>query len=214
MSCWESTRHAPPCSTPRSTTRWSALINWTLADELAKYCSSDQQHWDLWLLFILMMYQSAKQKAAGYTPAPIMFGREIQLPLDQASGRPPGEELPKRAPGVAAADGGLAATGVEQSSPRGASKPRSAGTTCLPGMPSMRWGTPSGSTIPARNRASLRTTGKARTPFCNDSRPSPISWAMAPVGSRPFCPHQPSVGCHGGRALHVGPAGKYFVATQ
>ena len=73
-------------------------FNWTLADELAKYCSSDQQHWDLWLPFTLMMYQSAKQKAAGYTPARIMFGRKMQLPLDQATERPPGEELPQTAP--------------------------------------------------------------------------------------------------------------------
>ena len=30
-------------------------FNWTLADELAKYCSSNQQDWDLWLPFTLMM---------------------------------------------------------------------------------------------------------------------------------------------------------------
>ena len=67
------------------------LFNWTLADELAKYCSSDQQHWDRCLPFSLMMCQSAKQKTAGYTPNRIMFGRDMQLPLIQAFGRPAGE---------------------------------------------------------------------------------------------------------------------------
>ena len=73
-------------------------FNRTLADELAKYCSSDQQDWDLWLPFTLMAYRSAQQEATGYTPARMMFGREMRLPLDLATGRPPGEELPQMAP--------------------------------------------------------------------------------------------------------------------
>ncbi|XP_045137379.1 uncharacterized protein LOC123519856 [Portunus trituberculatus] len=78
-------------------------FNRTLAEELAKYCSSDQKDCDLWLPFTLMAYRFAQQEATGYTPARIMFGREMWLPLDLATGRPPGEELPQTAPEFVAA---------------------------------------------------------------------------------------------------------------
>ena len=53
---------------------------------LAKYCSSDQQDWDLWLPFTLMAYRSAQQEATGYIPARMMFGREMRLLLNLATG--------------------------------------------------------------------------------------------------------------------------------
>ena len=73
-------------------------FNRTLADELAKYCSEDQQDWDLCLPFALMAYRTAQQEATGYTPSRLMFGREIRLPLDLTTGRPPGAVLPESAP--------------------------------------------------------------------------------------------------------------------
>ena len=45
-----------------------------------------------------MAYRSAQQEATGYTPARMMLGQEMRLPLDLATGRPPGEELPQMAP--------------------------------------------------------------------------------------------------------------------
>ncbi|XP_076029467.1 uncharacterized protein LOC143018176 isoform X1 [Oratosquilla oratoria] len=41
-----------------------------------------------------MAYRSAKHEATGFTPAKLMFGREIRLPVDLSTGRPPGAELP------------------------------------------------------------------------------------------------------------------------
>ena len=69
-------------------------FNRTLAGELAKYCREDQEDWDLWLPFALMAYRSAVQEATDFTPARLMLGRELRLPLDLVTGRPPGEELP------------------------------------------------------------------------------------------------------------------------
>ena len=45
-----------------------------------------------------MVYRSEQQEATGYTPARMMFGQEMRLPLDLANGRPPGEVLPQTAP--------------------------------------------------------------------------------------------------------------------
>ena len=73
-------------------------FNRTLAEELAKYCSSDQQDWDLWLPFTLMAYRLAQQEATGYTPTRMMFGRKMPLPLDLAAKRPPRKELPQTVP--------------------------------------------------------------------------------------------------------------------
>ena len=78
-------------------------FNRTLAGELAKYCREDQQDWDLWLPFALMAYRSAVQEATDFTPARLMLGRELRLPLDLATGRPPGEELPASEPEYVAA---------------------------------------------------------------------------------------------------------------
>ncbi len=60
--------------------------------------SSDQQDWDLWLPFALMANQSVQQEATDNTPARMMSGHEMRLPLDLATGRPPGEKLPGTAP--------------------------------------------------------------------------------------------------------------------
>jgi len=68
--------------------------NATLVGQLARYCQSDQQDWDEWLPYILMAYRSAEHEATKYTPARLMFGREIRLPIDLATGRPPDEKLP------------------------------------------------------------------------------------------------------------------------
>lgn len=78
-------------------------FNRTLAGELAKYCREDQEDWDLWLPFALMAYRSAVQEATDFTPARLMLGRELRLPLDLVTGRPPGEELPASEPEYVAA---------------------------------------------------------------------------------------------------------------
>ena len=69
-------------------------FNWTLAQELAKYCGEGQTEWDRKLPALLMAYRSAEHEATEYTPAKLMLGREIRLPVDLITGRPPDEELP------------------------------------------------------------------------------------------------------------------------
>jgi len=66
-------------------------FNRTLIHEVAKYCSSDQRDWDVKLPSLLMAYRSAQHEATIHTPAKLMFGRELRLPVDLATGRPPQE---------------------------------------------------------------------------------------------------------------------------
>ncbi|ROT77825.1 hypothetical protein C7M84_003484 [Penaeus vannamei] len=66
-------------------------FNRTLIHEVAKYCSSDQRDWDVKLPSLLMAYRSAQHEATTHTPAKLMFGRELRLPVDLATGRPPQE---------------------------------------------------------------------------------------------------------------------------
>ncbi|XP_045123568.1 protein NYNRIN-like [Portunus trituberculatus] len=69
-------------------------FNRTLAQELAKYCTEGQTEWDRKLPALLMAYRSAAHEATTYTPAQLMMGRELRLPVDLTTGRPPDEELP------------------------------------------------------------------------------------------------------------------------
>ena len=66
--------------------------NRTLADELAKYCIESQQDWDLKLPLALMAYRSSEHESTGYSPARLMTGRELRLPVDLITDSPPGEE--------------------------------------------------------------------------------------------------------------------------
>ena len=94
VSCWESTRCAPPRFTLRATAWWSVSTGrWRKSWPSIAALTSN-----LWLPFTLMAYRSAQQEATGYTPARMMFGQEMRLPLDLANGRPPGEVLPQTAP--------------------------------------------------------------------------------------------------------------------
>ncbi|KAK3882386.1 hypothetical protein Pcinc_003791 [Petrolisthes cinctipes] len=78
-------------------------FNRTLADELAKCCDESQRDWDTKLPVLLMAYRSGVHEATGYTPACLMLGRELHLPVDLATGRPPDEELPTVTTGYATA---------------------------------------------------------------------------------------------------------------
>ena len=52
------------------------------------------QDWDVWLPYLLMAYHSAPHEATDYTPARLMFGQEMRLLVDLATGRPLDEDLP------------------------------------------------------------------------------------------------------------------------
>lgn len=70
-------------------------FNRTLTQEMAKYCQDDQEDWDVKIPFLLMAYRSAVHEVTGYTPARLMCGRELRLPLDLVTDRPPNDGLPE-----------------------------------------------------------------------------------------------------------------------
>lgn len=57
-------------------------FNRTLEDMLSKFVHSHQWDWDCHLPKLLMAYRSAVQKITGCTPAELMLGREVWLPVD------------------------------------------------------------------------------------------------------------------------------------
>ena len=64
-------------------------FNRTLVQEIAKRCRHGQNDWDMYIPTILMAYRSAEHEATGYTPAQLMVGRELRIPLDLLFERPP-----------------------------------------------------------------------------------------------------------------------------
>ena len=66
-------------------------FNATLGQQLAKFCRDNQACWDEKLPLMLMAYRSAEHEATGYTPARLMSGRELRLPIDVTTGMPPAD---------------------------------------------------------------------------------------------------------------------------
>lgn len=64
-------------------------FNQTLGNHLAKVVEEHQHDWDQHIPLFLMAYRSASHEATGFTPARTNFGREIRLPVDLITGRPP-----------------------------------------------------------------------------------------------------------------------------
>ena len=64
-------------------------FNATLGQQLAKFCRDNQATWDEKLPLLLMAYRSAEHEATEYTPARLMCGRELRLPIDVTTGCPP-----------------------------------------------------------------------------------------------------------------------------
>ena len=69
-------------------------FNWTLGQELAKFCNKKQDDWDEKLPLLLMAYRSAEHEVTDYSPAQMMMGRELRLPVDLVITRPPDADLP------------------------------------------------------------------------------------------------------------------------
>ena len=67
-------------------------FNRTLGQELAKFCQESQEEWDNKLPALLMAYRSAEHETTGYTPAQMMTGREMRLPVDLITDVPQVEE--------------------------------------------------------------------------------------------------------------------------
>lgn len=57
-------------------------FNRTLLSMLSKYVSENQRDWDVHLQKVMMGYRTSKHESTKFTPAYILFGRELRLPLD------------------------------------------------------------------------------------------------------------------------------------
>ena len=62
--------------------------NRTLENQLAAFVQDHQKDWDLHLPLLLMSYRSAVHETTKFTPAMLMFGRELRVPLDLLLGQP------------------------------------------------------------------------------------------------------------------------------
>ncbi|KAK2898063.1 hypothetical protein Q8A73_014443 [Channa argus] len=68
-------------------------FNRTLATQLAILTSQHQKDWDQHLPLVLWAYRTAVQESSQCTPATLMFGRELQTPVDLVFGPPPEPEI-------------------------------------------------------------------------------------------------------------------------
>ena len=64
-------------------------LNRTLLQYLAMFVSEHQRDWDEWIPMFLLAYRSARHEATQLTPAMILYGQELRLPLQLWRGLPP-----------------------------------------------------------------------------------------------------------------------------
>ncbi|CAB4029533.1 Retrovirus-related Pol poly from transposon 412, partial [Paramuricea clavata] len=69
-------------------------FNRTLENQLAIFVEQNQRDWDRWIPFLLLAYRTSIHESTKQTPACLMFGREVRLPIDLLYGRPPEPVLP------------------------------------------------------------------------------------------------------------------------
>ena len=63
-------------------------FNQSLERLLSHYVAENQRDWDVQLPAMLLAYRATPQSSTGYTPAYLLFGREVCLPQDVAYGLP------------------------------------------------------------------------------------------------------------------------------
>ena len=68
-------------------------FNRTLEDQLAKFVDYHQRDWDEHIPYLMLAYRSAVHESTGCTPAKVVFGRDLRLPIDLLIGRPVEEVL-------------------------------------------------------------------------------------------------------------------------
>ena len=61
-------------------------FNSTLLNMLSKHVASDQRNWDVEILYVMMAYRCSVNETTGFSPAMLMFGHELRLPLDVVFG--------------------------------------------------------------------------------------------------------------------------------
>lgn len=67
-------------------------FNRTIEDMLSKVVRPDQRNWDEVLPMVMLAYRTSQHESTGHTPSMMMFGREIELPIDLLLGLPPDEK--------------------------------------------------------------------------------------------------------------------------
>ena len=63
-------------------------FNRTIEEMLCKFVAENQRDWDSHLTILMMAYRSSVHETASFTPCELMFGRQIDLPIDLQLGRP------------------------------------------------------------------------------------------------------------------------------
>jgi transposase InsO family protein len=67
-------------------------MNRTLEDLLSKMVQKNQRDWDMCLQIAMLAYRSSVQESTGYSPAQMMYGMEVNLPVHLSLGPLPAEE--------------------------------------------------------------------------------------------------------------------------
>jgi len=68
--------------------------NKTILEYLSKYISDNQKDWDRWVSLYLLAYRSSIHATTAVTPAEMMTGNDLRLPLDLMRGPPPTADEP------------------------------------------------------------------------------------------------------------------------
>ncbi|WAQ95841.1 POL4-like protein [Mya arenaria] len=67
-------------------------INRVIQNMLSAFVQKDQRDWCTHLPLLVMAYNSSLHSSTGFTPSLMMFGREMNLPIDLALGKPVNEK--------------------------------------------------------------------------------------------------------------------------
>ena len=68
-------------------------FNRILEDQLARFVDYHQRDWDEHIPYLMLAYRSAIHESTGCTPANVIFGRDLRLPVDLLLSRPEEEVL-------------------------------------------------------------------------------------------------------------------------
>jgi hypothetical protein len=68
-------------------------FNRTPESQLSKFVSDHQRDWDQHVPLLMMAYWTAVHEISGNTPATLMLGRDLRLPVDLLTGRPDDKPL-------------------------------------------------------------------------------------------------------------------------
>ncbi|CAG2242289.1 unnamed protein product [Mytilus edulis] len=68
--------------------------NSTIETMLSAFVSKHQRDWDEYIYLLMLAYRSSEHESLGTSPCSMLFGREVNLPVDLILGRPETEKSP------------------------------------------------------------------------------------------------------------------------